>query len=65
MENIYRPELTSNKEGYKATVKFYKKIITNSVYGILKTEHFYFSDDFYRKEEIRKKRELRIEKLNK
>lgn len=63
MKNIYRPD---NKENfYKSKIRFLpKKIFINSFYGTLKEDHFWL-DEFNRREEIRKKRELRIEKLNK
>jgi hypothetical protein len=65
MKNIYKPTLT-DKEGYKVKIKFLtRKVFINSVYGKLKEDYFWLSDEFNRREEIRKKRELRIEKLNK
>ena len=61
----YKPQLT-DKDGYKAKIRFLpKKVFINSVYGTLREDHFWLSDEFNRREGIRKKRELRIEKLNK
>lgn len=61
MENFYKPI----DSVYSARVRFLHKIVINSVYGMIKTPMFWISEEFIRREEIKKKRELRIEKLNK
>ena len=66
MKNIYKPKLDNTSEGYKAIIKILpNKIEKNSVYGTIKQPYFWLSEKAKRQAEIKEKRKLRIEKLNK